>query len=153
MEVMLRNGEVVTGPMRQHWFGHLPNEPRAEIIGWRVTQQAPKPLMALDAEESEGLHISTDAIKTASAQILGRIESFCRELVDENQRLKNQLADAQATLKAANAEFGHRMRREQETIESMTKRLVELESYAPKRIQRPDGTIAQGQLRREENHE
>ncbi len=100
MEVMLRNGEKVTGPRRQHWFGHLPSEPRAEIIGWRVVGEAPKPLMALDAEESEGLHISTDAIKTASAQLLGRIESFYRDLVDENQRLKNELADAQAMLKS-----------------------------------------------------
>jgi len=45
-------------------------------------------------------HIPTDAIKTASSQLVGRIESFYRELVDENQRLKNELADAQATLKS-----------------------------------------------------
>jgi hypothetical protein len=89
MEIMLRNGEVVKGPRRQHWFGQIPNTPCAEIIGWRIVA---------DRDAGTGLHIPTDAIKTATSQLMGRIESFYRDLMDENQRLKNELADAQATL-------------------------------------------------------
>lgn len=156
MEVMLRNGEKVTGPTWQHWFGQIPNEPRAEIIGWRVVaegpptmgteecaaQQAPKPLMALDAEPmfkdpveefvkdrdaamrkgtdellvkamtaTEAVELQKELFKDQAVlqeelrkvllPLMGKaFEAAHRELLDENQRLKNQLADAQATLKS-----------------------------------------------------
>jgi hypothetical protein len=138
VEVMLRNGEKVTGPMMQHWFGRVPSEPRAEVIGWRVLDEAPKPLMALDAHQlhpmfkdpveefakdrNAALNKGTDELLVGAmaAQpphellnkwqeelrkvlipLMGKaFEAAHRELLDENQRLKNQLADAQATIKS-----------------------------------------------------
>jgi hypothetical protein len=93
MEVMYRNGNQCTAPMKQHYFGQTEDR-EAEIIGWRIVA---------DRDAGTGLHIPTDAIKAASSQLMGRIESFYRELMEENQKLKNQLADAQATLKSIRA--------------------------------------------------
>jgi gas vesicle protein len=53
-----------------------------------------------DRDAGTGLHIPTEAIKTATSQLMDRIGSFYHELAQENQRLKNELADAQATLKS-----------------------------------------------------
>jgi hypothetical protein len=90
VEVMYRNGTRCIAPMKQHYFGQLKSED-AEIIGWRVVE---------DRDAGTGLHIPTDAIKTATSQLMKRIGSFYHELARENQRLKNELADAQATLKS-----------------------------------------------------
>jgi hypothetical protein len=85
---------------------------------WQM-EEVPKPLMALDAEEQARKPITaTEVIEMqkvpASEQvawdarvarvlnpIIGKaFEVIYRELKEENQRLKNELADAQATLKS-----------------------------------------------------
>ncbi len=85
---------------------------------WQMGE-APKPLMALDAEEQARKPLTaTDVMEMqkvpASEQvawdarvarvlnpIIGKaFEVIYRELKEENQRLKNQLADAQATIKS-----------------------------------------------------
>jgi gas vesicle protein len=155
MEVQYRNGTRCTAQRRQHWFCTLKSKD-AEIIAWRIVEQAPEPkqetreyltdkckklfqmigypssraelykrgytkvahmpdevLRAFVADMGElvkgkvedrdagtGLHIPTEAIKTATSQLMERIGSFYHELAQENQRLKNEIADAQATLKS-----------------------------------------------------
>ena len=89
-------------------------------IPWHnPAQQTPKPLMALDAEEQTRKPMTaTEVIEMqkvpASEQvawdarvarvlnpIIGKaFEVIYRELKEENQRLKNELADAQATIKS-----------------------------------------------------
>ncbi len=85
---------------------------------WQM-EEAPKPLMALDAEEEAPKPMTATEVMEmqkvpASEQvawdarvarvlnpIIGKaFEVIYRELKEENQRLKNQLADAQATLKS-----------------------------------------------------
>jgi hypothetical protein len=144
VEVQYRNGTRCTAQKRQHHFGQLKSRD-AEIIAWRIVgQQAPKRMTATEVEESWAKVQAAWNARVAEVinPVIGKaVEIIYRDLVEENQRLKSELADARAKLKASNEEFEHRMRRGQETIESMTKKLVELDSYVPKRIQHPDGTI------------
>lgn len=104
MEVRYRNGEQCIAPKRQHCFGQIKNTPGADIIGWRVVEQekAPetKPMTATEImEQHYPKDRAADRAWAASHLMMQQLEDF-RTVLAENQRLKNELADARATINA-----------------------------------------------------
>jgi hypothetical protein len=86
IEVQYRSGERRTALAKQHQFGTFSMIPYAEIIAWRIVPE-------IDNQSAE--HRMNAAIQ----QLRQQLEDI-KSVLDENQRLKSQLADAHAIIDA-----------------------------------------------------